>query len=135
MTYAYRMFGKRYRDLTSDEKRKYYTWRKQVERELHPDRKERDLNKLIQWGLDNPERYYESQKVWRANNRDKVLASQAKCRAKKGIKPFTQGLLFKMFGVHGINNLTIEQKREYLRVKQREYYRRHKDEILGRDRK
>ena len=41
-TYAYKMFGKRCKDLTKDEKRAYYTERQRQYRKSHPEHLERN---------------------------------------------------------------------------------------------
>lgn len=131
-TFAWKMFGKQYKDLTKDERRQYYTQRKQAERTLHPDRKERDLQQLRQWRIDNPQEFRECVKRWASNHKERIKELNAQYRKQKGMRPHSESLAFRMFGVHGFDNLTVEQKREYLRVKQREYYRR-KHEVLGRN--
>ena len=131
-TAAWQMFGKQWKDLNKDEMRQYYTQRKRIERTAHPDRKERDIKTLRQWIVDNPEEFRKSMKRWRENNKQRVKELHAEYRKRKGMRPHSESLIFKMFGVHGFDNLTIEQRREYLRVKQREYYRR-KHEVLGRN--
>ena len=131
-TAAWQMFGKQWKDLNKDERRQYYTQRKRIERCLHPERKERDLTILNQWILDNPEEFRKSMKRWRENNKQRIKELHAEYRKRKGMRPHSESLIFKMFGVHGFDKLTIEQRREYLRVKQREYYRR-KHEVLGRN--
>lgn len=134
-TLAWKMFNKQYKDLTKEERKQYYTWRKQVEREKHPERKEKDIVLLLKWMKDNPEKAMESKQRWRKNNPDKVRQIAANNRLRNGAKPQTEGELFKMFGVHGYQNLTLEQKREYNRTRARKFYRNHRDEILGRNRK
>ena len=133
LTAAWQMFGKQYKDLTKEERKQYYTQRKRIERSIHPDRKERDIEKLRQWRIDNPQEFRECVKRWASNHKQRIKELHAEYRKRKGMRPHSESLIFKMFGVHGFNNLTVEQKREYLRVKQREYNIRRRNEVLGRN--
>lgn len=135
-TLAWKLFGKQFNQLNKDELKKFYAEAKRKNRVENTDSYERDKSRTREHYANNKEKCRMYSKEYYEKNKEQIKKYAKEYYMEHSThKPITEGLLFKMFGVHGIQNLTIEQKREYYRVKQKQFYERHKNEVLGRNSK
>ncbi len=112
------LFGRRFAELTPDEKRRYNRIKKNISRQKDPHRHEKDR----EYYLKNKDRISERGKAYRERNKGKITyVSQAKPN------PFEKCLPMKLFGKH-IPEMTPEEKKIYNKVRCLRYQKRRRDE-------
>lgn len=116
-TLAWKLFGKQYKELSKQELKEYYTKAKQKNRKENEKCRERDRVYGREYYRKNKKKCCDLQKKYKIKNKDKIKKQRQGYYKKHSThKPRTESMIYKMFGIVGFKNLTLEQKREYRRI-------------------
>ena len=116
ITFAIQIFGKRFSDLTAEQKREFYRLQKKKNRKNNPERAKREREYAIEYARKNADKIAEYRKKYKQRRAEnKKLVPRKHCKTT---------LVYELFGEISFKDLSLEQKRKYYSEKQRRYLRR-----------
>lgn len=116
------IFGKKFKELTLEERREFYRLMKRRSRNLDPNARE----KARLYYENNKDRLKKQRQEWREKNPEKVKQNDIK-HSKKKEEPFAHALSRQMFGCK-VTEMTPEQRKIYNTTRCLRYQKRKRDE-------